>query len=182
MYGFDLQAEERIVRVLRQSCWVLIKPFVVSFILFAVPWWYIYRFALSEIRIQAVFWSVIPILYFVRAYRLWSLHSYIVTTKRLIKTHHETLFKRLVVETPIQRILNVSFRTTGFVSVLGRFGDVEVQVVGLMEPIILENIQRPAAVKEYLWRAHQIASGGDATDIAHLQEKNGYTKPNQKVV
>lgn len=182
MHGFTLSSDERVVRVLRRSKWVLLKPFSLSLIAIFVPWWYIVSFDLHDLKTWVSVWTAILALYLLREYKLWTFQKYIITTKRLIKVHHDALFKKVVVETPLERILNVSFKTTGLFSVIGRFGDVEVQVVGLMEPIVLKNITRPAKIKEYLWRAHEQAVNAKGFDPTHLQEHIGYTKPNQKIL
>lgn len=182
MFGFSLQRDEQIIRVLRQSKWVLLKPLALAAIVFFVPWYYVSHYELSIYKTGVIFWSFLPLAYVLRSYKLWELQRYIITSKRLIKTWHQSVFKKIVVETPLDRILNVSFKTTGMLSVLGRYGDVEVQVVGLMEPIILQNITRPGAIKEYLWRAHAAVRAHDSLDGEHYQQKHGYTKENQRVL
>ncbi len=182
MRGFILQSGEKVIRVFHQTKWVLLKPFFISTVLLLAPWWYIVRFSLPNFRSFVIVWSIVPIAYFLRSHKLWTLKKYIITSKRLIKMHHEALFKKVVVETPLERILNVSFKTTGILSVLGNFGDVEVQVVGLIEPMVLKNITHPAKIKEYLWRAHEEAAKREDFSATHLQEKIGYTKYNQRVM
>lgn len=182
MHGYLLNPDERVVRVFLQSKLVLIKPFLIAGLAFGIPWWYLLHYDLTSVRSAILVWSVVCLLYFVREYRLWTLQKYVITSKRLIKLQHEALFKKVVVETPLERILNVSFKTTGLFSVIGRYGDVEVQVVGLIDPIVLKNITRPASIKEYLWHAHEQAAKDTKFDAVHLQEKIGYTKENQKIL
>ncbi len=111
---------------------------------------------------------------------------YVVTSHRLIKISRHGWFKLLVVETTLDRILNVSYKTTGMLSSLFQYGHVEVQAVGLMEPIILDYIAEPAQIKDYLWDAHQDFiekhGGSNLEDISRLQEHIGYTKKNQKIL
>ena len=75
---------------------------------------------------------------------LWYLNVYIVTTARFIEIQREDLFQKEVLETPLERILNVSFRTTGLFSVVFGYGDVLVQVVGLGEPMTWKTCQTRA--------------------------------------
>src|SRR3546814_4664852 len=65
-------------------------------------------------------------------------------SKRLVHILHTGLFKKTVVETPLDRILNVSFRTTGILSTLFNYGDVLVEVVGLDHSLILKAIPGPS--------------------------------------
>jgi hypothetical protein len=65
------------------------------------------------------------------------------------------------VETPLERILNVSFQIKGFWQSLFRFGTVEVQAAGLTNPLTLKNVSQPDKVKDFLWKVHNQHSGGD---------------------
>lgn len=180
---FDLQPKERVIRVFRQSDIILLKPLGVGLLVTFAVWYYLLHYSLNTYQFFGILVTLGAFAYFTHEYRLWSLQKYIITNRRLLKQSHESIFKKTVLETPLERILNVSFKTTGFLSVLFHFGDVEVQVVGLIEPIVLRNIKQPERIKEYLWRAHEEAvkeRGKD--DIVHLQEKNGYTKEGQRVL
>lgn len=177
-----LNGDERIIRVFHQTKWVLAKPLLLCLVAIVGPWWYVSKLNIPRAGTLLVIWTILILLYFLREYKLWSFQKYIITSRRLIKHHHDALFKKIVVETPLDRILNVSFKTTGLFSVICRFGDVEVQVVGLIEPIILKRITRPANIKEYLWRAHAEAGKQSGFDAPHLQERIGYTKHNQRIL
>lgn len=184
MHPYEVAGTERVFHVYRQSKVILIKPILVSLFLITVPWYFFITRAITEFRVYLLIWTLIIIAYAVRESVLWRINRYVVTSKRLIRIEHMELFHKVVIETPLDRILNISFKTTGLVSVLFRFGDVEVQVVGLIEPIILRNIHSPAKIKDYLWKVHQkfLESAGKNSDISHLEERIGYTKPNQKVI
>ncbi|MEZ4180450.1 MAG: PH domain-containing protein [Candidatus Doudnabacteria bacterium] len=124
--------------------------------------------------------------YFAKKLIIWYETKYIITNKRLILHSHSGFFKRVVIDTPIERILNVSYKTTGAVSSILNFGDVEVQVVGLMEPVILKHIKNPDAIKDYLWMLHKrvVTNQGqyDSEHVPEYQERIGYTKKNQKLL
>jgi hypothetical protein len=182
-----LHPEEDLLRVYHQTGFVLLKPvaiFLAGTIIPALP---LARYGLLSQYKLLFFLLVIGLLgYVLKKWAIWSLNSYIITSQRLIRISHEGLFKKLVLETPLDRILNVSYKTTGLTSVFFGYGDVEVQVVGLIEPMILRHISDPAAIKDYLWKAHSEYTerkGRFTQDkIAHLQEEIGYTKQNQRVL
>lgn len=108
---------------------------------------------------------------------LWRREKYIVTTRRLVKTVHESVFRQVVTETTLDRILNISFRTTGPWSMLARFGDIDVQVVGRMEPIVVKSVRTPAQTKEFLWRLHERATANSPHAVA--SHARSYVGPNQ---
>ncbi|MDQ3018714.1 MAG: PH domain-containing protein, partial [bacterium] len=173
-----LHDSEHIRDTYHQSVIVLLKPLAITLLALMVPWYFSYQYgAVTTFRTLLMFWSLIVTVYALRELLTWRLNRYIVTNKRLIRFSHDGLFKRTVIETPHERILNVSYRTTGLLSVLFRFGDVEVQVVGLVEPIILRHIPYPAQIKDYLWQLHSRAVTNQGTfqadDLAHVQERMG---------
>lgn len=182
-----LRPEEQLLRVYHQSAHVLLNPISLSLAAIVVPLIPLVRYGLFREYLGLVLLYIIIVLgVLIRKIIIWKFNKYIITNQRLIKTSHEGLFKRLVVETPLDRILNVSYKTTGMISVLLDFGDVEVQVVGLIEPILLKNIPYPAKIKDYLWQAHLEFSGQnsklDREQIAHLQQQIGYTKQDQRIL
>ena len=59
------------------------------------------------------------------------MNYYMLTSRRLLHVYREGLFNKHVNETYLDRILNVSFKTTGFISTIFEYGDVSVKAVGM---------------------------------------------------
>jgi len=182
-----LHNNEKLLQIYHQTEWVLAKTVLIVLVAVYLPWFFLLKYELFvQFKALLFIWTLVVAIYGVRNYLIWYLQRYIITNQRLIHVNHVDIFKKVVIETPLERILNVSFKTTGLFSSLFNFGDVEVQVVGLMEPIILKNIKHPRAIKDYLWTVHGQSQKNAPTkitgDIPHMQEKMGYTKRNQKVL
>jgi membrane protein YdbS with pleckstrin-like domain len=187
MEALTLHRDEKIKDIYHESGIVQGKPFAGWIAVLLIVLYPILFYGLWDEygRIIIVVLVVLLALILRQAF-IWRLNRYIITNERLIKIAHTGVFKRLVIETPLERILNVSFKTTGFLSSLFRFGDVEVQVVGLMEPVVLKNISQPGHVKDYLWKLHLARASGpphlEGTRTEKLQEEIGYTKHNQRIL
>lgn len=182
-----LHDDEELFAVYHQTLHVLAKHFGIALAVILIPGIPLVRYGLfGQYRGLYFLLVLIAFAYFAKHLTIWFLNSYIITSHRLIKISHEGLFKKLILETPLDRILNVSYKTTGIASSIFGYGDVEVQVVGLMEPMILKHIGQPAQIKDYLWKAHLEFSGKratfDAEKISHIQQQIGYTKENQRVL
>lgn len=182
-----LHNDEHIRDVFRQSKIILIRPIIIALAAIILPWYFAWQYSfVNEYRTLFYFWAILVIIYLIRHVVIWRLNEYVITNQRLFRISHDGLFKRTVIETPLERILNVSYKTTGITSVVFGFGDVEVQVVGLVEPLILKNISVPAKIKDYLWQLHsRVATNQgkfETNDIAHIQERVGYTKPDQRIL
>ena len=189
--NIELKDFEHIRQVYRQSPFVLIHPLVVSGLALILPTYAILRYAAgnSTLRSALIVWIVLVAGHALRLIIIWRLNTYVVTNQRLLHYAQEGLFDQTVTETPHERVLNVSYKTAGIISRIVGYGDVVVQVVGLMEPIILKNIATPIPIKDYLWEMHkrlaqdksrtQPDSVFGETDATHIQEQVGYTKNNR---
>lgn len=183
MRSLILQPNEEIAVVFRQTPLVLWWQTAILLGAIGVPSWYVLHYELvAPAHTLLGIWVLIVVVWWVRHIYLWSVERYIVTTKRFVKVSHESVFRHVVTETALDRILNISFRTTGMLSVMGRFGDIELQVVGLLNPIVVENIADPTAIKEFLWRLHEKAVAARGVhQPGGPQFTVDYTKPNQRM-
>lgn len=185
MRSLILQPNEEIAVVFRQTPLALWWQTLVLFCAIVVPSWYVLHFELmAAARTVLSLWLLVACVWWARHTYLWSVQRYIVTTKRFVKVAHESVFRHVVTETALDRILNISSRTTGVLSVIGRFGNIELQVVGLLNPIVVENIADPTAVKEFLWRLHEKALTTKSATSGSLhgpQSTVDYAKPNQRM-
>lgn len=178
MRSIILQPGEEVVTVFRQSPAILAFPASLVLLLVLVPLWYATKYALlGTLKFWIFIWIALVLVWFSEKFILWRREKYIVTTARFVKTSHENVFKQEVSETALDRILNVSFRTTGPWSMLTGYGNIDLQVVGRVDPIIVKSVQRPAVVKEFLWRLHE-QSLADRPTAHNMQE---YGMPNQRV-
>jgi len=172
MFSYNLHENEKLLQIYRRHETTLVPKVLQIFALTFIPWYLglRYQFVFSTPGHQRLFllWTLLVGVYAIHTFMIWTINVYIVTDKRLLHIEHDTIFKKTVLETPLDRILNVSFRTTGFFSTLFHFGDVLVQVVGLDQPLIMQNVPSPAHVKDFLWKMHSEFSG---------EQKVTYTQP-----
>src|SRR3989344_3089814 len=179
MFKFDLQSNEKLLNVYRQTELVLIRPVLVVFVLIYAPWVYLLKYELYEkFSTLVLFWTLAVLLYALNKYVLWLLNSYILTDKRLIHVKYNTVVHKQVIETPLERILNISYQTRGIMPSVFGFGDIDVQIVGLTEPMIIKNIKNPAKIKDYLWEIHSRHSAKhpafDSKNLGEIQKTLGY--------
>lgn len=174
MFKFDLQQNEDVINIYRQTEAVLFKPVLMVFALIYFPWYFLIKYELAATYDRLLFfWTILVVFYAVHKYFVWLLNAYIVTNKRLIKIEHKNILNKKVLETPLERILNVSYQIKGFWPVLFKFGTVDVQAAGLTDPLSLKNVTQPEKVKDFLWKMHNQSSGGELLD-KNLEIKHQY--------
>lgn len=137
----------------RQTETVLFKPAIILLVCIYIPWYFLLKYELAATYISwLIIWTVLLFLYGLNQYLVWLLNVYIVSDKRIISINYKTLLNKTVLESPLDRILNVSFSVKGFWQALFQYGSVEVQAAGLSQPIILKNVSEPSKVKDFLWQ------------------------------
>src|SRR6266404_3543882 len=156
MFKFNLLENERIFGIYRQAESVLFKPVIIIFIAIYFPWYFLLKYELAgQYSRLLFFWTILVLLYAVNKYLLWLLNLYLVTDRRLIAISYKNLINKQVLESPLDRILNIGFVRKGFWQSLFNFGAVVVQASGLPEPMLLKNISKPSEIKDFLWKVHQ---------------------------
>lgn len=152
MFSLKLQPNEKLFKVYRQTEWVLAKTVVIIFLAVYLPLFFLLKYEVFANYKKLFFvWVVIVASYAVTKYLLWLVNSFVVTDQRLILVKYFSLFRKQVTECPQDRILNVSYKTTGIASSLLGYGNVEIQVAGLPEPMVLQKLYKPDNVKDFLW-------------------------------
>lgn len=156
MFKFYLQPNEKLLAIHRQAEIVLIKLVLTVFALIYIPWSFLIKYELHiRFRRLLLVWTAGIVLYALYKYLLWLINVYVITNKRLIAINYKSLIHKIVQETPIDRIHNISSETQGFFKSLLKIGDVIVQVTSLTQPMVLRNLKKPEAVKDFLWNVHK---------------------------
>jgi len=180
MFKLDLLPNEKILNLYRQSETVLFKPVLIVFVLIYFPWYFLLQYDLiTKYPRLLFFWTVLVLFYALYKYLLWLLNLYIVTNKRLVSINYQGLLNKKVLESPLDRILNVSFSQKGFWQSLFSFGTVETQVAGLSEPIVFQNVSKPSQVKDFLWQVHNKKPENPQNPIAQPQPNIATSQPTQ---
>jgi hypothetical protein len=129
---------------------------------------------------NSIYWLLVLMLILAYSEKvlLWKKTKCIVTDLRVVYEVHGHFLSKNVYETPLERILNVSYSIKGPAGSVFKFGDVSVQIVGLTKPLILSQISKPEQFQAFLWDLHLTRSGNISDyrleSIGELQKKHGY--------
>jgi membrane protein YdbS with pleckstrin-like domain len=164
MFSLNLQPNEKLFKIYRQTEWVLAKTVLIIFAAIYIPAFLLVKNELlADFGKILIFWILIVLLYGIYNYILWLVNSYVVTDKRLVAVHYRSLFKKQVLECPLEHITNVSYSTSGLFSSLLNFGNVEVRATGLDRPLEFLHLRHPEQIKDFLWALH--IHGPDSTSL-----------------
>lgn len=74
---------------------------------------------------------------------LWYFTVGLVTNKRIIDVNYYGVVKRQVIQAPIEKIADVTARSSGYFRQVFDYGDVNVQTEGFIQNIIFDNVPSP---------------------------------------
>jgi len=153
MFKFNLTENENLIAMHRKAEAVLFKPVLIIFAFIYIPWFFLLKYdLLAETKGWLMFWTFIVLLYGANKYVLWMLNVYLITDKRVAAVHYKNVFKKQVIEFPLNHIGGISFKTTGVMSSLFNFGDVEIQPHNLNSSIVFQQVKHPSEIKDTLWQ------------------------------
>lgn len=154
------QRDECIQLFLRRHWIVVIKLFLYSLMLLAVPVAIFAAFRITEVDLFANAFSgaiagllisvylITVLLITMTQFTDYYLDTWIVTNERVINIEQNGLFSREVSELHLNQIQDATSETIGFLATFLTYGDVYIQTAGEKERFHFEQIDNPEKVKE----------------------------------
>ena len=154
------EKQEVIVLFLRQHLIVLLPWLVVGFILLFTPtilFPVLYRFLSQSWTIPAgymivgtVFWYVLTFGFILSKLLFWFFNIFIVTNERIVDIDFVNLLHKNISETQLERVQDISYKTSGILATMFNFGDVTIQTAGEMPNFIFERVPKPSEVVDII--------------------------------
>ena len=151
-YSKNLDENEEVIKVVRQhpitmtgslvfnSLLILIDFFFLTW-LFSQGWWAVLVF---------FFFILMPSLFMIRSYVIWSKNLFLITNKRVIDIDQHGLFHKVVSECNYEKIQDVSFTIKGIFATLFKFGKIEIQTAGSQTNLEIRYVKNPHQVQELI--------------------------------
>lgn len=152
------EREEKVVLFLRQHTAVLIPSFLLIFVLVMTPPIFvplIFQYLEFPVVIPVqyfvvgiAFWYVMTFGVTIMSFLRWYFNIYIVTERRIVDIDFLHLLYKEFSEARLEKIQDISFRSSGIVATLFDYGDVFVETAGETPNIDFHSVPRPARVIE----------------------------------
>lgn len=158
--SFETQEkEEKVVLFLRQHLIVLLGPFLLVILLALAPIIFfplLFRFLtlpftvpINYIIVGTAFWYVVTFGFALMSFLRWFFNIYIVTDKRIVDIDFIHLLYKEFSEARLDKIQDISYKSSGIFSVFFDYGDAYVQTAGGDMPNIeFMAVPKPAKVVE----------------------------------
>lgn len=153
MFKFKLLENENIISIHRKAEVALLKPALGIILAIYLPWFFLIKYDLHiEFRKILLFWTMLVFLFSLYKYILWLVNVCVITNKRLVSINYINIFHKSVLETPIEKIHNISYEVKGVFGSMFKYGNVIVQIASLSNPLILTKLKNPSEIKDTLWK------------------------------
>lgn len=158
--SFETQEkEEKVVLFLRQHLIVLLGPFLLVIVLALAPvvffpllFTYLtlpFDVPINYIVVGTAFWYVVTFGYALMSFLRWFFNIYIVTDKRIVDIDFIHLLYKEFSEARLDKIQDITYKSSGIFSVFFDYGDAYVQTAGGDMPNIeFMSVPKPAKVVE----------------------------------
>jgi len=154
------EKQEVIILFLRQHLIVLIPWLVVGVVLFLAPtilFPIIHSFVsktwtipVGYVIVGTVFWYVLSFGFILSKFLFWFFNIFIVTNERIVDIDFVNLLHKDISETQLERVQDISYKTSGILATMFNFGDVTIQTAGEMPNFMFERVPRPSEVVDII--------------------------------
>jgi hypothetical protein len=158
---FETQEEtEEVILFLRQHIILLLPWFFVGGLMALAPT-VVFPFALRFLKLPiaipfgyivvgTVFWYLLTFGFVLMKFIHWFFNIFIVTNERIIDIDFINLLYKEFSEARLERVQDISYRTTGVLATMVNYGNVMIQTAGEQPNFVFESVPHPDAVVEVI--------------------------------
>lgn len=143
--------DESVEEVVKNHWYVLFWPIVKTVVLLVIPIIsFIYIGANIYFSIITAVCVILAVAIFFTAYYLYSSSVFLITSERILYLYQNTVLKRKVIETNLEKIQDVTSDTDGLIKNTLDFGDLIIRTAGAGQggEIVVKNIPNPYSIQQ----------------------------------
>ena len=145
-----LKEGERIITIVRRYGLTFFWQWILVFILFVVPFFFMFWLFNHRWWGQALFFIpvVVGISTLVRVIFIWKKNVLIITTHRIVDIDQRGFFDQVVSDVPYSQIEDISGRIKGFWGTIFRYGSLQIQTGNGKVQIVIDRIKQPVYLQQ----------------------------------
>jgi hypothetical protein len=173
-FSQDLKEGEEVIRIVRKHWASFVWPVTKTFLILIIPFLLSAFLFSNYIGIIIFFvWVSIGFGYGLYQWICWYFDHFIITNLRIVNVDQKTLFARLVSETGLINIQDVTYEINGFLASLFNYGTVKVMTASNNNTLEMKAIERPKEVQEIIMDLHrQSKKDLSAQELVEFLEQN----------
>ncbi len=159
-YSKNLRDGEQIISVIRRSWINNIFRYFLAFLLFIVPFFFMFPLLAWGIIGQIIFSLLlaVAVLYLLKLISLAYYNCLVITTQRLIDFDQKKTFERQVKETDFIDITEVSYKIKGLWQIISKSGTLAIKTKSSAEtPLMIKNMSQPEKIQNLILELRDLA-------------------------
>lgn len=151
--NLQLDTDEEINVVLRQSSLILIKNLIIPVLLILVAFFFLYPLFNWGNQGIVIFFGiiVIDVVFIVRNSLVWYWQTLIITNQRVIDIDQPGLLQKIVSESHLNNVTDVHYKSHGIMQILAKIGTIYIKLSD-QTIIQVKNIPRPRIIQQLILR------------------------------
>lgn len=135
----------------RQSKLIIGYYFIVSLLVFLVPYLYLSRFNLvGNFKPGIEIWALVLFFYFFHKLHRWFETIYTISDEGVVISIQEGIVRRLIQDVEYSKIGSIAVVKSGLGAMLFGYGDIEISTIGSNTPIRLKRVSKPVTMMQLI--------------------------------
>ena len=145
-----LKEKEKIVFIIRRYGLTFFWSWILVFVLFVVPFFFMFWLFNHSWWGQALFFIpvVVGVFILIKTIFIWKKNILVITTHRVVDIDQRGFFDKEVSDVPYSQIEDVSGRIKGFWGTIFRYGNLQIQTGNSNVQIVVEKIKQPVYLQQ----------------------------------
>lgn len=153
------KSKEKMIKTFRKNILMLYKKGLKFLLFLTVSIFFmtyisqlgVFTFASNYINIAALLGIIFALSYGFYVWMTWYYDVYILTSERIIEAKQKGVFNREVKEIDLEKVQDITYSISGFLSTVMELGNVKIKSVSGMA-IEMENVSKPSVVREVIMK------------------------------
>lgn len=172
----SLKENEEIFKTIRRHWLTYLFSIFITFILICLPFLFIVPlFQWGKWGILLFFLIIlVAIVFGLRTFVLWYYNIFVITNKRVIDIDQKSFFSRVVWDSSLDRIQDVTYSKKGLIQTLFNYGNIQIIPTGSTTKVEIINIHNPQKVQEMIhsFQDEVIDDAGRKNNALSLLDEN----------
>lgn len=173
-FSQDLKEGEEVIRIVRKHWASFMWPLFKTFLILIIPFFLSFLLFSNYIGIIIfLIWVSIGIAYGLYQWLCWYFDNFIITNQRIVNVNQKTIFSRIVSETGLTNIQDVTYEINGIFASLFNYGTVKVLTASSNDSLEMSSIENPKKVQELIMELHgQVKKDLSAQELVEFIQQN----------
>lgn len=173
-FSQDLKEGEEVIRIVRKHWASFVWPLCKTFLILIVPFFLSFILFSNYIGVIVFFvWISIGFAYGLYQWLCWYFDHFIITNQRIVNVNQKTIFSRIVSETGLTNIQDVTYEINGMFASVFNYGTVKIMTASSNDSLEMSSVEKPKKVQELIMELHgKVRKDLSAQELVEFIQEN----------